>query len=902
MSLLGAIVGVCGEPIRAAGWRVEPDVEPSPNWIRVLSDRASPPTQGWKLHVSAAVFSAEAVLRRALPVLFAENASFKVVDSIRSLGHFNGGECGPSQVGKFITVYPNDEEQALRLAVALDQATRGLRGPAIGSDRALAPRSLVHYRYGGFDVAYAQFASGAVLPSIRTPDGELVPDLRSTRYHAPPWVTDPFIAAGVAPAVASRSRLIAERYLIVSTPHESPRGAVHLAVDLDDPQTCILKSAHRDAYLGTDGRDARDRLRHEADVLTRLAPDPRFPAVFGLLDQRDVLYLAMEEIEGLTLEAYVCEMSARGCFMGGAEVIARGQELAAILDTIHEKGFIYRDLKSPNVLCTPDGQLRVIDFEIAHERASAAPASGRGTRGYASPQEDAGERPVVADDVYGLGALLYFLATGAEPSRAPRPFALLDQPIQALNPAIGPGLADVIARCLEIDPERRFPSMKAVSSALTDVRGGASVPPAPFGEEPIVRSMEAPPRRFRELAVRLADSLCGAARRPPDGQGMEWISRHEVAGPGSRDINTGLAGTLLALAELASESAIAAHLDVLAEGARRLAIAPRLAGPFLPGLYVGEAGVGAALLRAGQVLDQGSLIDAAAEKGRRIAAEPHASPDLFNGTAGRARFHLLLWDQTGERAHLHDAIKAGESLLSAAEDAGDGGLRWTTPPTDRRHQPAAYLGYAHGAAGIGDVLLDLFDETGEERFLVAARRAGCWLEDMAVPVLDDDSGLGWPATPGAAPAGAFWCHGAAGIGRFFLHLARSGRRAADAALAGRAARMVARGGRSIGTTQCHGLAGSIELLVDMFQETRDRAYLREAHALARLLEPFGVERDGALVWPSESPAIFSPDYMVGYAGVAVCLLRLSAPERLPHSLSRAGFRPKRGPLLPKGSL
>jgi hypothetical protein len=76
----------------------------------------------------------------------------------------------------------------------------------------------------------------------------------------------------------------------------------------------------------------------------------------------------------------------------------------------------------------------------------------------------------------------------------------------------------------------------------------------------------------------------------------------------------------------------------------------------------------------------------------------------------------------------------------------------------------------------------------------------------------------------------------------------------------------------------------------VFQATGDGAYLAEARSLARLLEAFSHEKDGLLVWPSDAPETFSPDYMTGYAGVAVCLLRLADPEELPHQLSREGFR------------
>jgi hypothetical protein len=73
-----------------------------------INERVEIPEQDWKLHASADPTSAEAVLRRALPVLLAEDAGFKVVTSVPQLALLNNGMAGLSQVGKFITVYPKD--------------------------------------------------------------------------------------------------------------------------------------------------------------------------------------------------------------------------------------------------------------------------------------------------------------------------------------------------------------------------------------------------------------------------------------------------------------------------------------------------------------------------------------------------------------------------------------------------------------------------------------------------------------------------------------------------------------------------------------------------------------------------------------------------------------------------
>ena len=125
----------------------------------------------------------------------------------------------------------------------------------------------------------------------------------------------------------------------------------------------------------------------------------------------------------------------------------------------------------------------------------------------------------------------------------------------------------------------------------------------------------------------------------------------------------GHTGPVLALADLVAELAHDDHHDVLVRAAHALAATRPSSAGLLPGLYVGEAGVGAALLRAGQVLGDDHLIRSALAQGRLVASVPYASPDMYNGTAGRLRFHLLLWDATSEKEALRHATEAAAALL-----------------------------------------------------------------------------------------------------------------------------------------------------------------------------------------------------------------------------------------------
>jgi lantibiotic modifying enzyme len=324
--------------------------------------------------------------------------------------------------------------------------------------------------------------------------------------------------------------------------------------------------------------------------------------------------------------------------------------------------------------------------------------------------------------------------------------------------------------------------------------------------------------------------------------------------------------------------------------AERLAAEPQPASGQGGGLYTGEAGIGAALLRAGQVLDDQTLVDAALARDRYVAALPHGSPDLMGGSAGRLRFHLLLWDETGDEGQRDAAIAAGEALLARVERTADGACRWTIPDGYSALSGTAPLGYARGAAGIADALLDLYEATEDERYLTTAQEAGVWLARLAVPFYSDGRGLNWPELEGESPVTPCWRRGAGGIARFFLHLAALEAMPGAAEITAGAARTVARGSRMTGPTQANGLAGNVEMLLDAYQATGERAYLTEAQTLARLLATFRAERQGVIAWPTEWPESFAPGFLAGSAGIAVCLLRLADSERRPHLLSQRGFR------------
>ena len=399
-----------------------------------------------------------------------------------------------------------------------------------------------------------------------------------------------------------------------------------------------------------------------------------------------------------------------------------------------------------------------------------------------------------------------------------------------------------------------------------------------------------PAEHARNLARRLGDAIVGLSRPSDPRPARIWLT-DAVSGLDIpvRDLGLGVGGVVLVLAELVDAFNEPAHRSVLRDGANWLRQAPAPEGPGAAGLYAGEAGVGTALLRAGQVLADPRLIDAAEAYSRSLAKRSHICPDLYSGSAGRLRFHLMLWDETGADEHLSFAVEAGEALLSARRSFGPG-VAWPMPDGCGSLSRRAWLGYAHGAAGIADSFLDLADATDERSWLEPASDTLVLLRRLARPALGDMDGLQWPSVLDVAQSrgGASWCHGAAGIGRFLLHASQVGLDADAIEQTRRAGRTVARGARWAVPVQCHGLAGAIEFLLDLARYTGEAAHLEEAWVLSRLLETFLVERNGLLLAASDSPERVTPDYSTGVAGIAACFLRLADRHRS-HLLSRSAF-------------
>jgi eukaryotic-like serine/threonine-protein kinase len=215
---------------------------------------------------------------------------------------------------------------------------------------------------------------------------------------------------------------------------------------------------------------AKQRFEREAHTASALN-DPHICAIYDVGEHDGQQFLVMELLEGQTLKQYI---DGRALAVG--QVLKLGTQIAGALQTAHGKGIIHRDLKPANIFVTERGEIKVLDFGLAKllprtdrdatlSLALTEPLAVLGTLPYAAPEQLRGEDTDARTDIWGLGAVLYEMATSQRPFSEEMVPRLIDAilhkvpaPLRGLNSAIPEELERIILKCLERDPENRYQS------------------------------------------------------------------------------------------------------------------------------------------------------------------------------------------------------------------------------------------------------------------------------------------------------------------------------------------------------------------------------------------------------------------------------------------------------------
>ena len=239
---------------------------------------------------------------------------------------------------------------------------------------------------------------------------------------------------------------------------------------------------------------ARARLLREARAAAGLN-HPNICTIHEVGEADGQPFIAMEHVPGEPLNAVL----ARGSVPLDSTLRYAGQ-LADALAHAHDRGVIHRDLKSANIVITPDGRAKILDFGVAKrlpigEGAQAMTNSALeltqegsivGTLPYMSPEQLRGQPADARSDIWAMGVVIFEMASGGRPFTGQTSFevtsAILNHPPRPTGGTVPPALGAVIERCLTKEPDRRYQRAGEVRAALdvltqsrTGVEGG---PPA----------------------------------------------------------------------------------------------------------------------------------------------------------------------------------------------------------------------------------------------------------------------------------------------------------------------------------------------------------------------------------------------------------------------------------------
>src|SRR5579883_750569 len=342
---------------------------------------------------------------------------------------------------------------------------------------------------------------------------------------------DPFVAlvrasAGAPPASTSDTPAPAlpdipdaltrhPRYRLLGVLGEGGMGVVYKAVHRVLDRVLALKVLHR---RFTDHPDFIERFRQEARALALLS-HPHIALAHDAEQAGDLHFLVMEYLPGLSLDRVVAQRGP----LPVAEACDYVRQAALGVQHAFEHGLIHCDIKPQNLMRTPAGQIKVLDFGLARlaresgEEATPLPSGTfAGTPDYIAPEQ--ARAPHTADaraDVYSLGCTLYFLLTGRPPFPEGSALAKLlshqDRPPPSLNASraeVPAALVEFVERMLAKDPAGRPTSAADVASQLATFAGLADTLPLP-AEPPALPPRKRWRRTWPIVAVVILLAACG---------------------------------------------------------------------------------------------------------------------------------------------------------------------------------------------------------------------------------------------------------------------------------------------------------------------------------------------------------------------------------------------------------
>ncbi|MFT3823004.1 MAG: lanthionine synthetase LanC family protein [Chitinophagaceae bacterium] len=464
--------------------------------------------QGWILHLSVVIYQIHDLFKTVIPFLAKEKTPFKIAMNKETAQYLMHGHFGNPQLGKIICIYPESDTEALSIAKKLIQLTTNFKGPRILTDQYLG--SILYTRYGSHNPVIKTDEIGRKDKYIYNKKGVLIKDPYSIPFKLEKGTQWPFSELSAHHSPISK-KTFKQLYKATHILKEDARGNVYQGIyikGLFKVSACVIKQGNKHMYSEDSGRDIYDRLLWQYQLQQELYDEIKIPKAYDFFVQNEDCYLIMEYISGISLFDRLKQLNPLlkpWYLLGYQEQLITFNyvfQILSLIEKLHIRGYVHRDIQPGNFLVTKDDQVFMIDIELAWslKNKKPAPPFELGTPGFMAPEQELKQTPSIYADIYSIGALLETVFTGLSPTRFDT------NPLNEDNINFfvrGYSMAKLINNCLNATPYER-PSLQTIREELFRFQEESKI------NKPVIQTSTNP----LNIKNTLEDAVAGIARPP----------------------------------------------------------------------------------------------------------------------------------------------------------------------------------------------------------------------------------------------------------------------------------------------------------------------------------------------------------------------------------------------------
>lgn len=812
------------------------------------------PIQGWKIHISSSTTNAADILKAVIPILVEDRVSFKFSLDEKILTLMNSKRFGRQGSGKFITIYPFDDEYFKVLIEKLYLATKSFEGSYILSDKRYKDSKVVFYRYGGFASTLNINVNGNKERNLLSPDGSAVPDERVPYFRIPEWTKDPFEES---PKTTTKSEetepsqltLKDGRYIVKAALAHSNAGGVYIAEDTTTSQEVVIKEARPHVYA----IDTSVKLLEKEYRLLNLLADTGFvPKPIDFFRDWEHTFMVSEKLSGITLANFRVTQTVTTKTNPTLEDTQNFYnvfrkvflQFAQYLKTIHERNIVFTDISPNNVIINPETlEVKLIDLEGAFE-IGVDKSVRLFTPGFMAPNQAMGEAVDFHSDWFGFGATMHNFLAGINQLFALNPkirFIYGKSVIEDIG--FPEEIYHLIIGLLEKNPEDRPTYEKIVETLEKDVE--LREPAIRVDKESIDKEAEA-----------ILASICNYILSKADFSRPDRLfpADKEIFSTNPLSIAYGAVGTAYSIKKI-QQNVPEEVLDW---------ILARNKNPFLypTGLYAGLSGIAWGMLELDLVSESKDVLQSTFEHPLLYKAA-----NLGYGISGWGLTNLKFFHHLQDELFLQKAIEAGKFIIANISE-NEQGCFWDEEKTGEN----IHLGYLLGGSGISLFLLYLYLASKKEEFLDVGKRVLDF--ELNNSSKNSEGGRSWKKIVGQGRiVYPYFGEGSAGVGKAVIRYQRllneeKYLEALDDIF------IDCNRKYSIWTGLVSGLTGLGDFNLDLYKLTKDQKHLDGAYRTASGILLCKIEKEEGIAYAGNGLERISCDYATGSAGVGRFFHRL----------------------------